>query len=107
MPCSLILVAVEPDTTSSSTVGGCSCRLRALLQHSAPEQFDQAGLFVVLDTQHWVKAAIETSDGSLQLRAVVTWPRSDWSVAPVPQWAGREVTVRASLSEGALTIRAR
>jgi regulation of enolase protein 1 (concanavalin A-like superfamily) len=39
--------------------------------------------------------------------AVVTRGVSDWSVAPVPDWAGREVTVRASRSGDALTVRAR
>ncbi len=38
--------------------------------------------------------------------AVVTWPRSDWSVAPVLGWLGRTVTVRASRSGDAVTIRA-
>lgn len=42
-----------------------------------------------------------------QLGAVVTRDVSDWSVAPVPAWAGRQVTVRASRSGDALTIRAR
>ena len=72
-----------------------------------PEPFDQAGLFVAHDQQHWVKAGVEMADGAPQVGAVVTWPRSDWSVAPGPHWSQREVTIRASLSDGALTIRAR
>src|SRR5690606_41566187 len=32
---------------------------------------------------------------------------SDWSVAPVPGWAGRLVTVRASRAGDAVTVRAR
>ncbi len=32
---------------------------------------------------------------------------SDWSLAPVPDWRGRLVTIRASRSGDALTIRAR
>ena len=39
--------------------------------------------------------------------AVVTHGTSDWSVAPVPDWAGREVSMRASRSGDAVTIRAR
>jgi hypothetical protein len=54
-----------------------------------------------------VKAGVECADGVLQLGAVVTNPHSDWSVAPVPDWAGRSVTVRVSRSGDALTIRAR
>lgn len=37
----------------------------------------------------------------------MTLGRSDWSVRPVPEWAGREVTVRASRSGDAVTVRAR
>lgn len=72
-----------------------------------PEQFDQAGLLVRADAGHWVKAGVERSDGVLQVGAVVTDGRSDWSAAPVPAWAGRAVRVRASRSGDALTVRAR
>ncbi|MEV0809061.1 DUF1349 domain-containing protein [Micromonospora sp. NPDC050200] len=71
------------------------------------EQFDQAGVLVRVDERNWVKAGVEVSDGEPQLGAVVTREVSDWSVAPVPEWAGREVTVRASRDGDALTVRAR
>jgi len=71
------------------------------------EQFDQAGLFLRVDDREWVKAGVEVSDGVAQLGAVVTHETSDWSVAPVPEWVGRVVTVRASRSGDAVTIRAR
>ena len=71
------------------------------------ELYDQAGLMVRVDPQTWLKAGIERSDGLPQLGAVVTHGRSDWSVAPVPEWEGRRVTVRASRSGDAVTIRAR
>jgi regulation of enolase protein 1 (concanavalin A-like superfamily) len=71
------------------------------------EQFDQCGIFVVSDTEHWVKAGVEFCDGSPQLGAVVTAVKSDWSVAPVPTWFGKEVTVRASRSGDAITLRAK
>lgn len=70
-------------------------------------QFDQAGVLVHLDERTWTKAGVEVSDGQPQVGAVVTRGLSDWSVAPVPDWAGREVTVRASRSGNALTVRAR
>ncbi len=38
---------------------------------------------------------------------MVTRDFSDWSVAPVPEWIGKEVTIRASKSGDALTIRAK
>ena len=71
------------------------------------EQFDQAGLVLRADAGTWLKAGVEVSDGTAQLGAVVTLGRSDWSVAPVPEWAGRRVTVRASRSGDAVTVRAR
>ncbi|MEO8907591.1 MAG: DUF1349 domain-containing protein [Microbacteriaceae bacterium] len=70
-------------------------------------EFDQAGLFVRLDEHNWIKAGVEFADGTPQIGAVVTREKSDWSVAPVPEWAGRLVTVRASWDRDALTIRAR
>ncbi|QIK65737.1 DUF1349 domain-containing protein [Nocardioides sp. HDW12B] len=71
------------------------------------EQFDQAGVFLHAAEDHWVKAGVEVSDGVAQLGAVVTRGRSDWSVAPVPDWRGRTVTVRLSRAGDAVTVRAR
>jgi len=70
-------------------------------------QFDQAGIIVYSDSQHWIKAGVESADGFPQAGAVVTSINSDWSLSPVPAWMGKEVTVRASRTEDALTIRAR
>jgi uncharacterized protein len=71
------------------------------------QQFDQAGLFIRHDETIWVKAGVEFSDGIPQLGAVVTDGRSDWSVAPVPEWSGGDVTIRVSWVGDAITIRAR
>jgi regulation of enolase protein 1 (concanavalin A-like superfamily) len=71
------------------------------------EQFDQAGVFVRVDAETWIKAGVERSDGEDGLGAVVTRGVSDWSLAPVPGWSGRVVTIRASRSGDALTVRAR
>lgn len=71
------------------------------------QQFDQAGLLVRADERHWVKSGVEYADGVPQVGAVVTHEVSDWSTAPFPSWHGREVTVRASRSGDAVTIRAR
>ncbi|MDO8106014.1 DUF1349 domain-containing protein [Isoptericola sp. b441] len=71
------------------------------------EQFDQAGVLLRVDPQTWVKAGVEVSDGAPQLGAVVTHGRSDWSVAPVPEWTGRVVTIRVSRAADAVTVRAR
>lgn len=69
--------------------------------------YDQAGVLVRVDEETWIKAGVEFSDGEPQLGAVVTHGTSDWSLSPVPQWAGREVTVRASRAGDAVTVRAR
>ena len=70
------------------------------------EQFDQAGVLVHADAEHWVKAGVEYADGAAQLGAVVTDVVSDWSTGQV-DWVGRVVTVRASRDGDALTVRAR
>ncbi|WJX98612.1 DUF1349 domain-containing protein [Curtobacterium sp. 458] len=71
------------------------------------EQFDQAGIFVSVDEATWIKAGVERSDGEDCLGAVVTRGFSDWSLSPAPEWHGRLVTIRASRSDDALTVRAR
>ena len=70
-------------------------------------QFDQAGIIIHSDSEHWIKAGVETFDGEAYVVTVVTDQNSDWSMAPVPQWIGKEVTVRASRSGNAVTFRAR
>lgn len=70
-------------------------------------QFDQAGILIRIDDRTWIKAGVELSDGVPQLGAVVTREFSDWSVAPAPDWVGVPITVRASRSGDAVTIRAR
>jgi regulation of enolase protein 1 (concanavalin A-like superfamily) len=71
------------------------------------EQFDQAGIYLHVSDSVWIKAGVEVSDGVPQLGAVVTHGLSDWSVAPVPEWMDREITVRLSRAGNAVTIRAR
>ncbi len=70
-------------------------------------QFDQAGLAVIVDDAHWIKAGVEHSDGHQQLGAVVTVGASDWSTGRVDDWVGTAVTVRASRIADAVVIRAR
>ncbi|MFI7573603.1 DUF1349 domain-containing protein [Micromonospora sp. NPDC049497] len=84
---------------------GAAVEVSFLLDYGA--QFDQAGVLVRVDSDTWVKAGVEVSDGQPQVGAVVTRGLSDWSVAAVPEWAGREVTVRVSRAGDALTVRAR
>lgn len=70
-------------------------------------QFDQAGILIRADAENWIKAGVEFADGQPQVGAVVTRGRSDWSVAPVPEWNGQRVTIRASWADDAITLRAR
>src|SRR6476619_4855287 len=58
------------------------------------EQFDHVGLALRAYAETWLKAGGQIADGALQVGAVVTLGRSDWSVAPVAECAGRRVTVR-------------
>ena len=70
--------------------------------------FDQAGLMLRADPEHWIKTGVELSDGVLFAGAVVTVGRSDWSVAPLPDaWSGQRLTFRASRAGDAVTIRYR
>ena len=119
---SLVVTAVRgSDFWQQTSYGFRRDSGHALLASFAPERsvevtflldygslFDQAGVLVRVDERTWVKAGVEVSDGAPQLAAVVTLRgASDWSMAPVPEWAGREVTLRASWSGDALTVRAR
>lgn len=70
------------------------------------EQFDQAGVFVRVSANRWIKAGVEFADGRCQLGAVVTDGMSDWSLAPVPDWVGRRIRVRVSRDGTAITVRA-
>ena len=70
------------------------------------QQFDQAGLILFSDNDHWIKTGVEFSDGFPQVGAVVTNKFSDWSVSPVSEWMNSWVMVRISRTEDAVTIRA-
>ncbi|MGA1785061.1 MAG: DUF1349 domain-containing protein [Pontimonas sp.] len=69
------------------------------------QSFDQAGMLVWSDKEHWVKCGIELSDGVLGIGAVVTNEHSDWSTAPVSELDDGPLQLRISRSGDALTIR--
>lgn len=67
------LTRVDGDFTASLTVTGAYAAL-----------YDQAGLMLRRDAGTWIKAGIEYTDGLMHFSTVVTGPRSDWSVIPLP-----------------------
>lgn len=75
--------------------------------HSFTELYDQAGIMLMNAPGQWIKAGVEINDGIPQLAIVVTHEYSDWSLAPVPEWIGENVTIRASRLNDAVIIRAR
>ncbi len=83
------------------------CAIEVTWRLNYRQQFDQAGLIAYNDDENWIKGGVEFADGFPQLGAVVTNKQSDWSVAQVPDWMNREVSLRFSRSGDALTIRAK
>lgn len=69
--------------------------------------YDQAGIMLWHGPERWIKAGIEVNDGVPHVGAVVTDGYSDWSLSPVPEWTGKEITLRASRMKDAVIIRAR
>ncbi|KAL0479884.1 hypothetical protein AKO1_007400 [Acrasis kona] len=69
--------------------------------------FDQAGILIWQSDSQWAKIGVEYSDNMLQLGAVVTNENSDWSLSAKPEWNGKKVTIRASWSSDAVTVRAK
>jgi len=68
--------------------------------------YDQAGLMLRVDAQHWVKTGIECTDGLMHFSVVLTNPQSDWSVIPLPE-ATPQDAVRVSLSRHAEALHIR
>ncbi|WFU42406.1 DUF1349 domain-containing protein [Bradyrhizobium sp. CB82] len=65
--------------------------------------YDQAGIMVRIDAEHWVKAGIEFSDGRAMLASVLTDGRSDWATAPYER-DPRDFRVRATVANGVLRL---
>ncbi|XP_065187719.1 uncharacterized protein LOC135818295 [Sycon ciliatum] len=54
-------------------------------------QFDQAGLMVFVDDEHWLKTGLEYCDGKIYLGCVVTNGFSDWSTQ---DWPSNKLSIR-------------
>lgn len=68
----------------------------------ATSQFDQAGLMVYADEQHWLKAGVEVVDGLPRMSCVITNVFSDWSVQP---WcSATDVSIRMSYTRKSFAL---
>jgi len=65
--------------------------------------YDQAGIMVRVDAQHWVKAGIEFTEGRAMLASVLT--HGQWATAPYEHDAG-DFRVCASVANGVLRLQA-
>lgn len=87
------LAPVEGDFTASLTVTGDYAAL-----------YDQAGMMLRRDADGWIKAGIEFTDGLMHFSTVVTGPRSDWSVIPLPG-AGPQTAVGVRITRHGDAVR--
>ena len=71
----------------------------------AQSQFDQAGIVVRLDHEHWIKTGIEVVDGKARLSCVVTNGYSDWSTQPWEQEPTTSDSGNATMTRVECTIR--
>ncbi|MCL1500307.1 DUF1349 domain-containing protein [Xanthomonas nasturtii] len=76
-----------------------TAQLRVRAQYEA--LYDQAGIMVRVDEQHWVKAGIELSDGRAMLSSVLTNPVSDWATGPY-EADPKDFWIRATVADGVL-----
>lgn len=67
--------------------------------------YDQAGIMVRVDAEHWIKAGIEFSDGRAMLSSVLTNGQSDWATAPYEHDAG-DFWMRVTVADGVLRLQA-
>lgn len=70
------------------------------------EQYDQAGIFLLVDDSYWAKVGVELSDAEVQLSATVTRERSDRSMCCLKDWNGRPVRIRVSWSDNTIAFSA-
>ncbi|CAD5123514.1 DgyrCDS11854 [Dimorphilus gyrociliatus] len=57
----------------------------------AVNQFDQGGIYIRFDHEHWLKTGLEYVDGQHRVSCVVTNEFSDWSTQP---WTSGELKIR-------------
>ncbi|MDC9615123.1 DUF1349 domain-containing protein [Xenorhabdus khoisanae] len=65
--------------------------------------YDQAGIMLLVDEQHWLKAGIEHSDGQATIGSVLTNGESDWAMG-VFQGNPDKFWLRLTYSNGAIRL---
>ncbi|PHM71271.1 DUF1349 domain-containing protein [Xenorhabdus sp. KJ12.1] len=65
--------------------------------------YDQAGVMLLVDEQHWLKAGIEYADGKATIGSVLTSPYSDWAMGIFPGNA-EKFWLRLTYQEGAIRL---
>lgn len=65
--------------------------------------YDQAGIMVRLDAEHWLKAGLEFTDGATVLSSVLTDSRSDWATG-VYTGDPSDFWMRVSVANGVLRL---
>ncbi|WP_413740390.1 DUF1349 domain-containing protein [Sodalis sp. RH14] len=91
----------------SGHVFGCDMRadftLQARVRGDYRRLYDQAGLMVLKDHRHWLKAGIEYTDDQPMMGSVLTAPDSDWSSMPFAGDAGC-FWLRLTLADGCVRL---
>jgi regulation of enolase protein 1 (concanavalin A-like superfamily) len=83
------------------TNGDFTAELRVQARYEA--LYDQAGIMVRVDQEHWVKAGIEISDGKARLSSVLTLGQSDWATGAY-QDDPTDFRIRATVTSGLLKL---
>jgi regulation of enolase protein 1 (concanavalin A-like superfamily) len=80
--CSVVPISAFPCTMETSFTLTPKC------------QFDQAGIVIRIDSEHWIKTGIEVVDGIPRLSCVVTNGFSDWSAQT---WTEPKLRIRVHM----------
>ncbi|CAI4034554.1 hypothetical protein SMKI_10G3480 [Saccharomyces mikatae IFO 1815] len=73
------------------------------IQGNYQSLYDQAGIMVRIDNDHWIKAGIEISDGRAMLSSVLTNGKSDWTTA-VYDGNASDFWLRVTVEKGFLRL---
>lgn len=85
-----LLVKADASAYVQSITSDVEMSMSVDMAYTPCLQFDQAGLMIYIDANHWMKCGIEYCDGSARLSVVVTnHGFSDWSTQPWPSYAVR------------------